>query len=183
MSLYTTFLKLFKYNLETDKKNTFNIQLCLNDNWDKIENFARNISEQITSNYNSLNTLITNLKTTVASNYNSLNNSKLNLNLSNCTIPYITNVHISGTSGYILFSNKLSIQWGKAIGFSTVSFVKKFFSEPNVFAQVITAESCVSAAITSVTTSNFYLTDGTHGGKHEDRGGLYNYWFAIGKVE
>lgn len=91
MSLYTTFLKLFKYNLETDKKNTFNIQLCLNDNWDKIENFARNISEQITSNYNSLNTLITNLKTTVASNYNSLNNSKLNLNLSNCTIPYITN--------------------------------------------------------------------------------------------
>ena len=165
MSLYTTFLKLFKYNLETDKKNTFNIQLCLNDNWDKIENFARNISEQITSNYNSLN------------------NSKLNLNLSNCTIPYITNVHISGTSGYILFSNKLSIQWGKAIGFSTVSFVKKFFSEPNVFAQVITAESCVSAAITSVTTSNFYLTDGTHGGKHEDRGGLYNYWFAIGKVE
>ncbi len=70
--------------------------------------------------------------------------------------------------------------FGKAKGFSTVTFLKKFTTLYGLFAQVITSETCVSAAIQNQTTTSFYITDGTHGGKHEDRGGLSNYWFAIG---
>ena len=38
MSENTKKLDLFKYNTETDKKDTFNINLALNNNWDKLEN-------------------------------------------------------------------------------------------------------------------------------------------------
>ena len=38
MSENTKKLDLFKYNTETDGKQTFNLNIGLNDNWDKLEN-------------------------------------------------------------------------------------------------------------------------------------------------
>ena len=40
MSTSTTYLDLFKYDSEKDAKQTFNINTALNENWDKIDNFA-----------------------------------------------------------------------------------------------------------------------------------------------
>lgn len=47
MSIITDFLKLFKYDPETDGANTFNIKQCLNDNWDKIDAWASGIKTTI----------------------------------------------------------------------------------------------------------------------------------------
>ena len=44
MSTATEKLELFKYDVEGDKKSTFNITKCLNENWDKIDEFAKSIS-------------------------------------------------------------------------------------------------------------------------------------------
>ena len=43
MSTTTEILDLFKYDTETDKKEKFNINQCLNNNWDKIDNFAKEV--------------------------------------------------------------------------------------------------------------------------------------------
>ena len=100
---------------------------------------------------------------------------------------FYSNIEIDGTNFCLEFytDNKkqnrvFMIQIGKSTGFSTVSYKKQFKAVFGVFAQVITSETCVSAAISNVNVSNFYLTDGTHGGKHEDRYGLSNYWIAFG---
>ena len=42
MSVLTDILKLFKYDTEADKKQTFNIDKALNENFDKIDDFAKN---------------------------------------------------------------------------------------------------------------------------------------------
>ena len=47
MSIFSNFLNLFKYEPTTDAQNTFNIQTALNDNWDKLDDFAENINEQL----------------------------------------------------------------------------------------------------------------------------------------
>ena len=73
-------------------------------------------------------------------------------------------------------------QGGKTLGFNTITFLKSYSSEPHVVAQVITSENCVSAAICNVTTTSFYIADATHGGNHEDRPNLYNYWYAKGYI-
>ena len=41
MSVLTDILKLFKYDTKADKKQTFNIDRALNENFDKIDNFAK----------------------------------------------------------------------------------------------------------------------------------------------
>lgn len=41
------FLKLFKYDSISDSSKTFNIETALNNNWDKIDTFSTNISQQI----------------------------------------------------------------------------------------------------------------------------------------
>jgi hypothetical protein len=41
MSVLTDILKLFKYDTVADKKQTFNIDKALNENFDKIDNFAK----------------------------------------------------------------------------------------------------------------------------------------------
>ena len=43
MSLKTKLLELFKYEPDKDGAQTFNIQLALNDNWDKIEAWAQSV--------------------------------------------------------------------------------------------------------------------------------------------
>ena len=37
MSILTSFLKLFKYEPDTEGLSTFDIDLALNQNWDKVE--------------------------------------------------------------------------------------------------------------------------------------------------
>ena len=45
MSSYTTNLQLFKYNTATDGKQVFSINDAMNDNWDKIDAFAKAIKD------------------------------------------------------------------------------------------------------------------------------------------
>lgn len=45
MSTTTEVLNLFKYDTETDKKKKFNINQSLNNNWDKIDNFAKEVGK------------------------------------------------------------------------------------------------------------------------------------------
>ena len=45
MSTTTEVLNLFKYDTETDKKEKFNINQSLNNNWDKIDNFAKEVGK------------------------------------------------------------------------------------------------------------------------------------------
>ncbi len=47
MSIFSNFLKLFKYEPTIDAQNTFNIQSALNDNWDKVDDFAKDVSQQL----------------------------------------------------------------------------------------------------------------------------------------
>lgn len=42
MSKYTKNLNLFEYDVKQDRKSTYNISQCLNDNWDKIDAHAEN---------------------------------------------------------------------------------------------------------------------------------------------
>ena len=44
MSALTNFLDLFKYDKEVDANNTFNIETALNQNWDKVDAFAKSIN-------------------------------------------------------------------------------------------------------------------------------------------
>lgn len=44
MSIFTNFLKLFKTDMETDGNDYFDFDRDLNQNWDKIDDFA---SEQV----------------------------------------------------------------------------------------------------------------------------------------
>ena len=44
---FTEFLNLFKYEPEVDGAQTFNIQLSLNDNWDKIATWAKTVSDAL----------------------------------------------------------------------------------------------------------------------------------------
>jgi len=41
------FLKLFKYDSIADSSKTFNIETALNNNWDKVDAFATNVSQQM----------------------------------------------------------------------------------------------------------------------------------------
>ncbi len=41
------FLKLFKYDSIADSSKTFNIETALNNNWDKVDNFAKDVSQQM----------------------------------------------------------------------------------------------------------------------------------------
>ena len=43
MSAITNFLNLFKYDREADANSTFNIETALNQNWDKVDAFAKSM--------------------------------------------------------------------------------------------------------------------------------------------
>lgn len=60
MSKETNYLKLFKYDKDSDNWNTttFNIKQCLNDNWDKIDAANENINVEVENNTNLINNLI-----------------------------------------------------------------------------------------------------------------------------
>ena len=73
MPNYTDNLELFKYDVEADKKSTFNIGLALNDNFDKIDAKVGEMETQ------QANIDLSNLSTTG----NSKLNAKANIDLSN----------------------------------------------------------------------------------------------------
>lgn len=84
MSELTKILKLFKYDTKKDRKRTFNISQCLNDNWDKIEKdmglFAYN-SDAIYSKDKVVVAIVNNK----VKMYKSLINGNLNNELTNAT--------------------------------------------------------------------------------------------------
>ncbi|HBB29558.1 MAG TPA: hypothetical protein DC000_10010, partial [Clostridiales bacterium] len=47
MSIFSNFLKLFKYDSIADSSKTFNIETALNNNWDKVDNFAKDVSQEM----------------------------------------------------------------------------------------------------------------------------------------
>lgn len=53
MSETTTNLDLFKYDTVIDAKEPFNINECMNDNWDKIDNFAASVNQVFSSDFSS----------------------------------------------------------------------------------------------------------------------------------
>ena len=178
MSILTSVLKLFKYDLAKDQKSTFNFTLSLNDNWDKIDAWAKEKND----NENKIKASIPTLLSQLTNDMGFLNSANVAAN------SFYSNVTVNGTSCTVEFFNDAAkssrvfmIQMGQVVGFNTCKFPKTFNTVFGVFGQVITTETCVSAAIQNVTTSSFYITDGTHGGRHEDRGGLTNYWIAFGK--
>jgi len=177
MSVFTSFLKLFKYDLEKDKNSTFNITLSMNNNWDKIDAYAKEQkakeNEIIASIPKRLSKLTNDMNFITAANV-ALNSLYTSIYTDN------TNFIIEFFSDTEKTNRVFMIQLGQAKGFTTVTFKKSFNVIYGVFGQVLTGESCVSAAISSVKTTSFYINDGTHGGKHEDRGGLTNYWVAFG---
>ena len=177
MAILTEVLKLFKYNLVTDKKSTFNFTLALNNNWDKIDNWANSINKEFTSLKAAVPTLLSQL--TNDAGFITQNAVAQN--------SFYTNVYASGRNFYIEFFNDSSktnrvfmIQMGYVVGWNTVTFLKPFNVVYGAFCQVITGESCVASPVTNLSTTGFIVRNGTHGGRHEDRGGLGNYWVAFG---
>ena len=43
MSSLTNFLKLFKWDTKTDGSQKFNIDKCINGNWDKLDTYLENL--------------------------------------------------------------------------------------------------------------------------------------------
>lgn len=70
-------------------------------------------------------------------------NNKADRNLSNCTVPYITQTYINGQTGYIRLSEGTLIQWG-TVGYPGGAYVTfdvyfpTLFSN-NVYSPVLTA--------------------------------------------
>lgn len=87
MSTTTKNLQLFKYDTITDIKQPFNIDECMNDNWDKIDAFASSINSIFSSSFTSQ------LDKKVFSDINAELNQKLEAQV------------LLATNGYIKFNN------------------------------------------------------------------------------
>lgn len=108
-----------------------------------------------------------------------------NIDLSNLTeagLNLIKGNTTFATEGKCLLPGGLLIQWGQKIGFNSITFPQKFSVLYGIYTTVITSEACVACPITDASVSGFYLRNATHGGRHDDRPGLNNYWMAIGKA-
>ena len=91
MSSYTTNLRLFKYNTATDGKQVFSIDDAMNDNWDKIDAFAKAIKD------------LSNLSSVGEKRFTNINNElsqKLEAQVS------------LAQNGYIKFNNGVILQYG-----------------------------------------------------------------------
>ena len=127
MSSYTTNLQLFKYNTATDGKQVFSIDDAMNDNWDKIDAFAKAIKD------------LSNLSSVGEKRFTDINNElsqKLEAQVS------------LAQNGYIKFNNKVVIAWlyyytGQTYAAITINF-------PITFTKVY------SAVGTGLQTENFF---------------------------
>lgn len=178
MSLYTTILSLFKYNLDTDGKNTYNIQLALNDNWDKIDAFAKSILANVET-----------VKGTITTKFNELNAAKTNLNLSNCTVPYViacSDLSIF-PSFWIKLSNGLLIQGGiaTAIGIGGTVTISLPYSYANTdFIEVHSGQGNVDSddpLWLYAKTVNSISIRHTGSGNNDGSNKVAPHWITIGK--
>ncbi len=60
MSLFTDFLNLFKWDIQTDEEEEFDIDKALNDNWDKIDAKFKDLSLKQSTNANGIDVHIKN---------------------------------------------------------------------------------------------------------------------------
>ena len=107
MSTTTSNLGLFKYNVETDSHLAFNINTALNQNWDIIDNFARSQIVPIATTQTAGivkpdgETITITQDGTISADLS----GKADIDLSNCTKPYITETYINGSSWYRVYSD------------------------------------------------------------------------------
>ena len=110
MSSYTTNLQLFKYNTATDGKQVFSINDAMNDNWDKIDAFAKAIKD------------LSNLSSVGENRFTQINNElsqKLEAQVS------------LAQNGYIKFNNGIIIAFGlMGTGVYSVNFGISFTNIP-----------------------------------------------------
>ena len=102
MSSYTTNLQLFKYNTATDGKQVFSIDDAMNDNWDKIDAFAKAIKD------------LSNLSSVGEKRFTDINNElsqKLEAQVS------------LAQNGYIKFNNGIIICWGRTVTTATSAII------------------------------------------------------------
>lgn len=140
MSSYTTNLQLFKYNTATDGKQVFSIDDAMNDNWDKIDAFAKAIKD------------LSNLSSVGEKRFTDINNElsqKLEAQVS------------LAQNGYIKFNNTLCIAWltygGNSFGVVGVAF-------PIVFNVVYVVVG------NGQQTANFFTNNGVTDNKTESLG-------------
>ena len=138
MPNYTDNLELFKYDVEADKKSTFNIGLALNDNFDKIdakvgemETQQANIdlSNLSTTGNSKLNAKanidLSNLSTTGEKRFEDINtqiaktvlqsdlyDSNGHIKIDKMSFPYIKTKYVNGKSWYRIWSDGLIEQGG-----------------------------------------------------------------------
>ena len=106
MTTTTNNLRLFKYDTTTDVNVAFNLNLSLNDNWDKIDTAFGNMNNTINQKQDKL-VSGTNIKT--------INGSSILGNGSLSTFP-----SQSGKEGLFLYTNGYSTSWETAIPIGTV---------------------------------------------------------------
>ena len=93
MSNTTEKLSLFKYDTTADAKQPFNLNTCMNDNWDKIDAFAKSVDTVFASDFSSQ------LDKKVFKDINDKLGQKLEAEV------------LLAENGYIKFNNGLIIQW------------------------------------------------------------------------
>lgn len=94
MSSTTEKLSLFKYDTTADVKQPFNIDTCMNNNWEKIDQFAKDIDTVFSSGLSSQ------LDKKVFSDINTQLGKKLEADV------------LLAENGYIKFNNGIIICWG-----------------------------------------------------------------------
>ena len=139
MSSYTTNLQLFKYNTATDGKQVFSIDDAMNDNWDKIDAFAKAIKD------------LSNLSSVGEKRFTDINNElsqKLEAQVS------------LAQNGYIKFNNGLIIQFVSSENIQTVQLPITFSNTNYVvtFGVIYPRTNYGYYTITQKTTSSFILT-------------------------
>lgn len=94
--------------------------------------------------------------------------NKLNLDMSNCTKPYIVETYLNGTSGYVTYSDdgingKLHLEWGYSNGGAsdiTVQFLKEY-KDTNYNISTGTKSNSTSVAVRQTVVKNIYTNSFT----------------------
>lgn len=178
MSSSTTRLNLFKYDNNTDGKQTFNLNLGLNDNWEKIDEYAQNNDSNITD-----------LDLKIQEKADKLDSDKANVNLSNCTVPYVvacSDVNIL-PSWWRKWSNGIVEQGGIAasinIGNSVEITLLEEYADTN-FTVVTSGQGNVNSDdpiwVSAKTTKTIKIRH-TNGGNMDGTLKVSPNWYAYGK--
>lgn len=110
MSTTTEKLSLFKYDTTADAKQPFSITNCMNNNWDKIDAFAKSVDTVFASDFSSQ------LDKKVFSDINDKLGQKLEAEV------------LLAENGYIKFNNGVIIIWG--LEETTVNYTGRYITLP-----------------------------------------------------